>query len=339
MLNQTDDTAMTKSSARVILIEEAGSPDVLIARDATLATPGPGELLVRQTYAGVNFHDIYVRSGLYRTLALPGIPGLEAVGVVEATGDGVTDLRIGDRIGYITEEYGAYSTRRLLPAEKAIRLSDSIGDLAAVSMLVKGFTAAILVSRAHRVMAGETILIHAAAGGMGQLLCSWARHLGAKVIGTVGSEAKVEIAKQAGADHVILYREQDFVAATLELTNGKGVNAVYDAVGKDTFTGSLACLDYLGTLINYGQASGPVAPFTPAALAARSLTLVRPLLFHYIRDRRNLEALATEVFTAISTGVLSPPKTHIFTLEQACEAHQLLESRESTGAVILACEG
>ena len=321
--------------ADAIFLDTPGGPEALACRTTSVAAPGPGEVLIRQTAIGVNFHDIYVRSGLYRTLALPGIPGIEAAGIVEAVGEGVTSLKPGDRVGYVTDQYGAYTTRRTLPAALALPLPTTLEDIPAASCLLKGMTAAVLISRAYRVKPGDTILVHAAAGGVGQLLCRWAKHLGARVIATVGSRDKALTATTAGADHVIFYREEDFVAQTLALTGGNGVSAVYDAVGRDTFAGSLDCLDYLGTLVNYGQASGPIEPISPSALATRSLTLVRPMLFHYLRRPGELAETAGDLFNALSTGFIAPPPPTIFPLSAAGEAHRYLESRAATGSVVL----
>jgi NADPH2:quinone reductase len=276
-----------------------------------------------------------VRTGLYRTLKLPGIPGLEAAAVVEKVGASVTNFAPGDRVSYIDESYGAYSQRRLLPARLAIRLPDSITDEVAASLTIKGFTACMLLRRVHAVRAGETLLIQAAAGGVGQPLVRWAKHLGATVIATVGSEEKAAIARECGADHVILYRQENFVERVAQITQGRGVNVAYDSVGADTFSGSLDCLGFLGTLVNFGQSSGPVPPFTIARLAARSNGVIRPMLFHYIRDRPSLEAMAKETFDAVAQGIVRAQIGLRVPLARAHEAHVALESRATTGSVIL----
>jgi NADPH:quinone reductase len=321
--------------AKAIVLQTHGGPETLQLAEVEVGHPGPGEIRIRQTAIGVNFHDVYVRSGLYRTLSLPGIPGIEGVGVIEETGPGVTGLQIGQRVGYVTGEYGAYADSRVLPASWAVALPDSLGDIAAASLMLKGLTACMLLRRVHVVQKGETILVHAAAGGVGQLLCSWARHLGARVIGTAGSAEKEEIARRCGADHIILYREEDVPARIHEITGGQGVAAAYDAVGRDTFLGSLASLSYFGMLVNYGQASGPVDPIAPAALAAKSNTLGRPIVFHYVRDRASLEVMTRELFAVVEAGVVRPETGLVLALRDAAEAHRVIESRRVAGAIVL----
>jgi NADPH2:quinone reductase len=320
---------------QAIVLRETGGPEKLQYESVAVGEPGPDELLLRHTAIGVNFHDTYVRTGLYRTLKLPGIPGLEAAAVVEKVGASVTNFAPGDRVSYIDESYGAYSQRRLLPARLAIRLPDSITDEVAASLTIKGFTACMLLRRVHAVRAGETLLIQAAAGGVGQPLVRWAKHLGATVIATVGSEEKAAIARECGADHVILYRQENFVERVAQITQGRGVNVAYDSVGADTFSGSLDCLGFLGTLVNFGQSSGPVPPFAIARLAARSNGVIRPMLFHYIRDRPSLEAMAKETFDAVAQGIVRAQIGLRVPLARAHEAHVALESRATTGSVIL----
>ncbi len=324
-----------RNATQAIVVEAHGGPEVLRLRDVPLGAPGPGELRVRQTAIGVNFHDIYVRSGLYRTLALPGTPGIEAAGVVEAVGPGVSGFQLGDRIAYVTAGYGGYAADRLLPAAVALRLPDTVPDDAAAAMLVKALTACMLLRQVHPVQAGQTILVHAAAGGVGQMLCAWARHLGATVIGTAGSPEKADIARAAGAHHVVPYRTEDFVARVRILTDGQGVAAVYDSVGQDTFLGSLACLDFTGRLVNFGQASGPVAPFPPSLLAAKSNSVHRPILFHYLRARADLERMAADVWSAVAAGVLRPAIGLRLGLAECAEAHRALEERRTAGSVVL----
>lgn len=318
-----------------IVLRETGGPDKLRYEQVDVADPGPGELQIRHTAIGVNFHDTYVRSGLYDTLKLPGIPGLEAAAVVEKVGAGVRGFAVGERIAYIDESYGAYSERRLLPALLALRLPDSVSDEAAASLTIKGFTACMLLRKVHVVRAGETLLIHAAAGGVGQPLVRWAKHLGATVIATVGSEEKAQIARECGADHVILYRRESFVDRIAQITGGQGVEVVYDSVGADTFSGSLDCLDYRGTLVNFGQSSGPVPPFAVSRLAAKSNAIVRPMLFHYIRGRAALEAVFTESVEVMEKGIIRPQIGLRVPLSRAAEAHVRLESRSTTGQIVL----
>jgi NADPH2:quinone reductase len=320
---------------RAIVLRETGGPEKLLWEPVEVGEPGPGELRIRHTVIGVNFHDTYVRTGLYKTLSLPGIPGVEAAGVVELVGPGVTAFVPGDRVCYVDQLYGAYSEARVLPAAIALRLPDAISDEAAASLAVKGLTACMLLRHTRRVLPGETLLIHAAAGGVGQLLVHWAKHLGARVIATVGSPEKAAIARGCGADDVILYRNENFVERVAALTHGRGVDVVYDSVGADTFSGSLDCLGYFGTLVNFGQSSGSVPPFSVSRLAARSNTVVRPIVFHYIRERSARDAMVEETFSMVQAAVLRPRIGLRLPLSRAAEAHAALESRTTTGAVIL----
>jgi NADPH2:quinone reductase len=320
---------------RAIVLHETGGPEKLRWETVEVGEPGEGELRIRHTAIGVNFHDTYVRSGSYRTLPLPGIPGVEAAGVVERVGPAVSGFAAGDRISYINERYGGYAEARLLPAALALKIPDWLTDDAAAALTVKGLTACMLLRRVHAVQPGETVLVHAAAGAVGQLLVRWAKQLGATVLATVGSAEKARIARECGADQVILYREEDFVARVAKLTDGAGVDVAYDGVGADTFAGSLDCLGYLGTLVNFGQSSGPVPPFAVSQLAKRSNTLVRPLLFHYIRERTALEAMAQEAFAAMRSGMLRATVGLKLPLARAGEAHTALESRVTSGAIVL----
>jgi len=318
-----------------ILLRETGGPEKLLWESVTVGEPGPGQLRIRHTAIGVNFHDTYVRTGLYKTLALPGIPGVEAAGVVERVGPGVGGFSPGDRICYIDQAYGGYAEARLLPAALAVRLPEWVSDETAASLTIKGVTACMLLRHTRQVHAGETLLIHAAAGGVGQPLVRWAKHLGARVIATVGSPAKAAIARECGADEVILYRDENFVERVSQLTGGRGVDAVYDSVGADTFSGSIDCLGYFGTLVNFGQSSGAVPPFAVSRLSARSNAVVRPLLFHYIRERAALEAMTEATFAALQAGVIRAQIGLRLPLRQAADAHIALESRRTSGAVIL----
>ncbi|MBR0649570.1 quinone oxidoreductase [Roseomonas terrae] len=320
---------------RAIMLREHGGPQVLRAETIEVGAPGAGELLVRQTAIGVNFHDCYVRSGLYRTLPLPGIPGIEGAGVVEAVGAGVTGFAPGDRVGYVTGRYGGYASHRLLPAAVALKLPEGMSEALAASVLLKGLTVDMLIRRVHRVEAGQTILVHAAAGGVGRLLCQWASALGATVIGTVGSAAKAAIAREAGCAHVVLYRDQDFVAEVQRITGGRGVDAAYDSVGRDTFDGSLDCLARCGHLVNFGQASGPVPAFEVQRLAAKSNSVTRPIVFHYLAERPALEAMAASLFDALSSGVLRAQPGASLPMDDAARAHELLESRQADAPLIL----
>ena len=323
------------AAAEAILLREHGGPDSLRLETAEIGRPGKRELLIRQTAVGVNFHDIYVRTGLYKTLVLPGVPGIDGAGIVEAVGEAVETFRPGDRVAYISPEYGGYATLRVLPVARAVGLPSFLDDIGAAASLLKGLTVHMLINKAHQVQPGETILVHAAAGGVGQLLCRWASHLGATVIATVGSSEKAKVAREAGAQHIILYRQQDFVAQVRDITAGAGVAAVYDSVGADTFLKSLECLGHGGMLVNFGQASGPVSPFSPALLAVRSTSVCRPILFHYLRDPAEAGLMFQDVFDAFRLGVLKPVATLALPLAEAAEAHRVLESGASPGGVVL----
>jgi NADPH:quinone reductase len=325
-----------RTMPKAIVIRAHGGPEVLKIADVAVGEPGPGELRVRQSAIGVNFHDCYVRSGLYKTLVLPGIPGIEGAGVIEALGPGVTGFAPGDRIGYVTASYGGYAETRLLPAALAVKVPERMTEETAAAVFVKGMTAAFLVLRTHKILPGQTILVHAAAGGVGQLLCQWASHLGATVIGTVGSSEKADLARKCGCAHTILYREEDFLARTKEITGGRGVDVAYDSVGRDTFAGSLAALALRGHLVNFGQSSGSVEPFPVSALSARSNSLTRPILFHYISTRAELEALVGELFAALSNGILQVGERRRFALSEAAAAHRAIEARATSSSVILA---
>lgn len=320
---------------KAIVIREHGASDVLRCEDITLAAPTFGQLRLRQTAIGVNFHDVYVRSGLYKTLPLPGIPGCEAVGIVEDIGPNVEGVAIGDRVAYVTSTYGAYASHRLLDEALAVKLPEDLPDELVATNLLRAMTVDMLIAQVTQVTAGDTILVQAAAGGVGRLLCQWASHIGATVIGTVGSAAKAAQAKAAGCAHTILYREVDFVAAVNDLTDGKGVDVVYDSVGKDTFFGSLDALKPTGHLVNFGQSSGPVAPLEMPQLAAKSLTVSRPILFHYTAQPSAYRAMAASAVKAFSAGVLKSDAPKILPLNAASEAHDHLENRTG-GELMLA---
>jgi NADPH2:quinone reductase len=323
------------STTSAIVLREVGEPQVLRLEQVPLRAPSHDELLLRQTAIGVNFHDCYVRSGLYQTSPLPGTPGLEACGVVEAVGDGVTGFTAGDRVAYVTEQYGAYAQRRCLAASLALKVPDAVSDQLAASLMVKGLTAAVLLHQVHQVTPGCVILVHAAAGSIGKLLGQWAAHLGAVVIGTVGSAAKEAVAAANGCRHVINYANADFADEVKRLTEGRGADVVYDSVGKDTFTRSLQCLAPLGHLVNFGQSSGPVEPFAPSQLAVGSYSVTRPILFHYIADRERLERCASLVFDALARGVIRVDTVSTYPLAEASRAHQDLEERRMAGSPVL----
>ncbi len=322
-------------TTRIIRIDEHGGPEVLKPATVELEAPNPGEIRIRQTAVGVNYHDVYVRSGLYRTLALPGVPGIEAAGVVEALGEGVEGFALGDRIAYVNAQYGCYAEARNLPATLAVKLPDALGDSGIAASFMKALTVSMLIRRVRHLQAGETILVHAAAGGVGQLLTSWASHLGAHVIGTVGSEEKARIAREHGARDIILYREEDVPARVMEITGGERVTAAYDAVGADTFQGSLDSLGFEGHLVFYGQASGPPEPLAPAVLAGKSLSITRPIVFHYLRTRQMIEEMASACFDAFARGIIKPIVPLELPLEDAARAHEILEARQSPGGIVL----
>ncbi|MEP2533669.1 quinone oxidoreductase [Shimia sp.] len=321
---------------QAIITRTFGGSAVMNLEEVAIPAPAPGELRIRQTAIGVNFHDIYVRSGLYKTLTLPGILGCEAAGVVEDIGDDADGFEIGDRVAYVTgPPYGAYATHRLLPAKAAVPLPDGVSDELAASSLLRALTVEMLANRVRRLEPGMTILVHAAAGGVGRLLCQWASHLGVTVLGTVGSEEKAVIARDNGCAHPILYRETSFEDVALRLTNGRGVDVIYDSIGADTFAGSLKALATCGHLVNFGQSSGPVAPLAMSTLAEKSLTVTRPILFHYFGDTTQYRAMAEAVFKRFETGALRVDAWQSLPLGQAGEAHDLLESRQALGGVVL----
>ncbi len=321
--------------ASAIMLREIGGPEVLRLEEVSVAAPAPEEIRLRQTVIGVNFHDTYVRSGLYKTLSLPGIPGVEAVGVVEAVGEGVSDLHPGDRVGYVTAAYGAYADERVMRADRVIPIPPELDDRTVGAGLVKALTALMLLTKLRPLKSGETCLVHAAAGGVGRLLCQWAHHLGADVIGTVGNDHKAVIALDNGCDFVILYNEEPFAQRVRELTHGRGVDVVYDGVGAETFSGSLESLAVRGHLINFGQSSGAVAPFAVSRLAEKSNTLSRPLLFHYLEDQRERQEMANEVFNALRAGIIAVEVGAEFPLRDAAAAHRALESRQTMGSTVL----
>lgn len=321
--------------AQAIVIRNYGGSEVLVCEDVEAAEPGVGELRIRQTGIGVNYHDVYVRSGLYKTLALPGIPGCEATGVVEAIGSGVTDFQVGDRIAYVTGGYGAYASHRTLPMHLAVRIPDNVTDEAAASNLLRAMTVEMLTGPVCNISPGINVLVHAAAGGVGRMLCQALSHLGATVIGTVGSAEKAGIAKANGCNHTILYREMDFTKAVAEITDGKGVQVVYDSVGADTFAGSIEALDFCGHLVNFGQSSGPIDPVAMTTLATKSLTVSRPILFHYLRDQQQYRAMASQALDKFTAGQLIAPAPTPVPLAGASKAHDILESMAGGGSLIL----
>jgi NADPH:quinone reductase len=322
--------------SKAVRIHAPGGPEVLRLEDVELATPGPGEALVRHTAIGVNFIDVYHRTGLYPVPGLPAVLGVEAAGVVESIGPGVTAVEVGARVAYAGGAIGAYAERGLVPAERLVPLPASISDEQAAAMMLKGLTAQYLLRRTHRVKRGETILFHAAAGGVGLIACQWAKHLGATVIGTAGSDAKAALARENGCEHVIVYTREHFPERVRALTGGAGVPVVYDSVGQATFEGSLDCLAPLGLMVSFGNASGPVPPVNLAMLAMKgSLFVTRPTLVTYTAKREDLVAAAMELFAVVESGAVSVRINHRYALAEAATAHRALEARETTGSIIL----
>ena len=319
--------------AHAIRIHRNGGPEVLVWEEIPVPAPGPGEARVRQRAVGVNFIDVYQRTGLY-PVTLPAVLGQEGAGVVEAVGPGETDVAVGDRVAYGGIP-GAYAEVRTVPAERLVKLPDGIDDELAAAIMLKGMTAEFLLRRSHRVSSGETIVFHAAAGGVGQIACHWAKALGATVIGTVGSAAKVDVARRHGCDHVVLTTE-DVAARVRSLTGGTGADVVYDSVGRDTFEASLDSLRPRGLLVSYGNASGPVPPFAPLLLTTKgSLFLTRPSLVHYIATRAELLASAGAVFEAVLAGKIRVEIGQRYPLAEASRAHADLEGRRTTGPSVL----
>lgn len=317
-----------------ILIHSHGGPEVLQWESVEVGDPGPKEARVRHTAIGLNFIDTYERTGLYR-LQLPAILGREAAGVVEAVGAAVKDVHVGDRVAYVSNSAGAYGEARVMPAERLVRIPDAVGDQQAAAMMLKGLTVQALLRQTYRVRKSDAVLIHAAAGGVGSIAVQWARHLGAKVLALVGSPAKAALVRELGADHVLL-TEEDWVGQVKTLTQGRGVNVVYDSVGKDTFTQSLDCLRPRGLMVTFGNSSGPVPPIAPLELSKRgSLFLTRPTLFHYIVTRAALTKAAQELFDLVGSGVIKIHIGQTCPLQDAARAHSDLEARKTTGATVL----
>ena len=318
-----------------IILHKNGGPEVLTWEDISVGKPGKGEVLLRQTAIGLNFIDVYHRTGLY-PITLPGSIGSEAAGVVEEIGEGVTDLKVGQRVAYAGGPPGAYVEKRVLPADRLVPLPDGIEDTVAASIMLQGMTTEYLLERTYKVKKGDTILFHAAAGGVGLLAVQWAKSLGATVIGTVGSQAKAELAKAHGADHVIDYSKEDFVARVKEITDGKGVPVVYDSVGRDTFLKSLDCLSPFGLLALFGASSGPVPDFNPGILAGKgSLYLTRPTLATYAAKVEDLRHSAKRLFDQVLSGAVKPNIGQTYKLSEAAQAHTDLEARKTTGSTVL----
>lgn len=318
-----------------IRIHQAGGPEVLRWEEVVVPAPAAGEATIRHAAVGLNFIDVYHRTGLYPQI-MPARLGLEGAGVVEALGDGVTDLQVGDRVAYAGGPVGAYAEVRNIPAHRLLKLPDTISFETAAAMMLQGLTAAYLLRKTYRVQPGDAVLIHAAAGGVGMIACQWAKALGATVIGTVGSAAKGELAKAHGCDHVIDYSSENFSQRVREITGGEGVAVVYDGVGKDSFSGSLDSLRTMGMMVAYGNASGPVPPLDLLLLSQKgSLFVTRPTLMNYTAKRADLEALGAELFAMVGSGRVRIEVNQRYALKDAELAHRDLEARRTTGSTIL----
>jgi NADPH2:quinone reductase len=325
------DNIMTKA----IQIHQTGGPEVLNWEESQVGDPGPNQVRLKQTACGLNYIDVYGRTGLYPVAGFPAILGMEAAGIVEAVGDGVDSLVVGDRVAYAMQ-IGAYAESRLIDADKLVKIPNNITDQTAAAMMLKGLTAHYLLFRTYPVKKGDTILVYAAAGGVGLILCQWAKLLGATVIGCVGSEEKAALAKANGCDYTILYRDEDIPTRVREITAGKGVAVAYDSIGKATFEASLDSLQPFGVLATYGNASGPVDPFNPGILAPKgSLYVTRPTLGTHIATRELLEEGAKRLFQVVGSGDVSIQINQSFALADCAKAHQALEARNTTGSTVL----
>ena len=321
--------------AQGVVAEAFGGPEVLALRPLQAPSPGRGEVRIRQTAIGVNYIDVYIRKGLYRMIEPPAAIGMEAAGVVVDVGEGVSHLLPGDRVAYASPHPGAYATARTMPAESVVALPDEIDDETAAALMLKGMTAEYLLHRTHRVKAGDVVLVHAAAGGVGLLLCQWAKALGAKVIGTVSSEEKARLARANGCESTIVGRDYRFAAAVLEASGGRGADVIYDGLGRAAAAENMAALATCGHWISYGQASGPLDALDPAALSAKSITVSRPVLFHYTAQRAALQEIAQRTFEAVRNGTIRAEARHRYPLADAAQAHRDLEARRTSGALVL----
>jgi NADPH2:quinone reductase len=320
--------------AHAIRIHKNGGPEVLQWDSVDVPAPGPGQVRLKQHACGVNFIDVYQRSGLYK-LPLPFVAGSEGAGEVTAVGPGVTDFKVGDRGAY-AGALGGYAEERVMPADRLVKLPDNIDYKTGAAMMLQGMTVRYLLRQTYKVGPGTTMLLHAAAGGVGLIACQWARHLGATVIGTVSSADKAELAKANGCTHVINYKTEDFVARTKELTNGQGVDVVYDSIGKDTYPGSLDCLKPLGLWVSFGNASGAITNFDLLSLSSKgSLYATRPTLVTYVAKRADLVANATDLFDVVGKGIVKINVNHTYPLKEAAQAHRDLEARKTTGSIVL----
>ena len=322
-------------NVHAIRIHEHGGPEVMKWEPVEVGAPGANEVRIKTTAAGLNYIDTYHRSGMYK-IPLPSVIGREAAGVVESVGAGVSEFKVGDRVAYASSPIGSYAEVRLMPAERLVKIPDGITDQQAASMMLKGMTAQYLLRRTHCVQPGDVILFHAAAGGVGLILGQWAKHLGATVIGTVGSDEKMALARAHGYDHIINYRTEDFAARVAEITDGKKCRVVYDGVGKDTFMKSLDCLAPLGLMASFGAASGAVPPVYVGDLTSRgSLYLTRPTLDTYVAKRDDLVNTANDLFDVVKRGIVKIEINQTYALKDAAQAHRDLEARRTTGSTVL----
>ena len=320
---------------KAIQFHSTGGPEVLQWEEVTVGDPGPGEIRVKHTAIGLNYIDTYHRTGLY-PLPLPHGIGMEGAGHVTAIGNGVTDLAVGDRVAYAGPPPGSYAEERLMAASTAVRIPNGVNDETAAAMMLKGMTAQYLIRQTYPVKAGDTILIHAAAGGVGQIVCQWAKSLGATVIGTVGNDEKAEMVRALGCDHPIVYTREDFVEKVMDITAGAKLPVVYDSVGQDTFMKSLDCLQPLGTMVSFGQSSGAVPPLDLGIFAQKgSLFFTRPTLMTYTANRADLLAMTDDLFTVVQDGTVKIAIDQRFALQDARAAHEALEGRQTTGSTIL----
>ena len=318
-----------------IVMHQTGGPEVLRWESFDPGQPQEGEAIVRHEAVGLNFIDVYHRTGLYPVGDLPAIPGMEGAGMVETVGPGVTEVAVGDRVAYAGLPPGAYSEKRRIPAHRLVKLPEAISSLQAAAMMLQGMTARYLLKGCTTVKTGDVILLHAAAGGVGLIASQWAKHLGATIIGTVGSAEKAELATRHGCDHTILYGQEDFVQRVRDLTDGKGVDVVYDSVGQATFLKSLDCLRPMGMMVSFGQASGPVAPIDPGLLAAKgSLFLTRPSLMTYTAKREDLITHAEDLFDVVAKGTVRIDVRQTYPLAEAASAHKDLETRKTKGSSV-----
>lgn len=321
--------------SKAVRIHATGGAEAMRLEEVEVGDPGPGQVRLRQTAIGLNFIDVYYRTGVYSLPTMPAVLGVEGAGVVEATGEGVTEFKIGDRGAY-AGPLGAYAEQRLIPADRLVKIPDGIGDQQAAAMMMQGLTAHYLLRRTYAVKKGDTILVQAAAGGVGLILCQWAKHLGATVIGTVGSEEKAALAQAHGCDHPIIYTREDFVRRVKEITRSEGVPVVYDSVGKDTFERSLDCIRPLGLMALFGQSSGKVPPFDLTILAGKgSLFVTRPTLATYVAKRADLLANAQELFEVVQSGAVKIEVRQTYKLSQVSQAHRDLEARKTVGSTVI----